>query len=58
MIAAALKGHMEMVRCLCEHGAKVNLADSEGQIPLHYAARAGNEDEQMSTKKTVRNARH
>lgn len=37
LLAAATKGHAEIVKFLLESGAKVNAADSYGYTPLYYA---------------------
>ncbi|KAJ7283902.1 ankyrin repeat-containing domain protein [Mycena rebaudengoi] len=38
---AALKGHEELVRMLCDFEADVNLSDNKGNTPLHYASSWG-----------------
>eukprot|EP00952_Eustigmatos_sp_NYUAD-ZCMA_P011617 47102-Eustigmatos_ZCMA.PRE.1 len=38
---AARRGHVEVVRCLCDHGADVNHSDRDGWTPLHLACRRG-----------------
>ncbi|KAJ7684043.1 ankyrin repeat-containing domain protein [Mycena rosella] len=38
---AALKGHEELVRMLCDLGADVDLSDNKGNTPLHYASSWG-----------------
>ncbi|KAJ7765007.1 ankyrin repeat-containing domain protein [Mycena maculata] len=38
---AALKGHEELVRMLCDFGADVDLSDNKGNTPLHYASSWG-----------------
>ncbi|KAJ6515755.1 ankyrin repeat-containing domain protein [Mycena sanguinolenta] len=38
---AALKGHEELVRMLCDFEADVDLSDNKGNTPLHYASSWG-----------------
>lgn len=38
---AAREGFLETVRVLVDHGADVNLADENGNLPLHLAAKEG-----------------
>ncbi|CAK5275500.1 unnamed protein product [Mycena citricolor] len=38
---AALKGHEELARMLCDFGADVDLSDNKGNTPLHYASSWG-----------------
>jgi hypothetical protein len=38
---AAVRGHVDVVRCLAARGANVSLATKEGYTPLHVAAAAG-----------------
>lgn len=39
--AAALMGHLEVVKALLRHGANPNLPDQDERYPLHLAAREG-----------------
>lgn len=42
---ACLKGYHQIVRILCEHGARTDVgADDEHDTPLHYACRNGHKD--------------
>ena len=38
---AALEGHIACVEMLLKHGAKVNLASTDGKLPLHASANDG-----------------
>ena len=38
---ASLRGHLEVVRYLLEHGANVKAQDKDGSMPLHWASRKG-----------------
>ncbi|MBN3305937.1 cyclin-dependent kinase 4 inhibitor C [Amia ocellicauda] len=40
----ARDGYEDTLRVLVDHGADVNLLDSDGNLPLHLAAREGNLD--------------
>ncbi|XP_006635308.1 cyclin-dependent kinase 4 inhibitor C [Lepisosteus oculatus] len=40
----ARDGYEDTLRVLVEHGADVNIQDTEGNLPLHLAAREGNLD--------------
>lgn len=34
---AAVKGHSDIIRVLLDAGANVNVADSDGDVAIHYA---------------------
>jgi len=36
---AAQQGHLEVMKLLLTAGAKVNFADRQGRVPLHFASR-------------------
>lgn len=41
---AAQKGHLEIVRCLIEHGAKMDAAAEKGATPIYIACQNGHKD--------------
>ena len=41
IMGASKKGHLEIVKCLVEHGADVNTSDGNGITPLVIASRNG-----------------
>ncbi|XP_046550944.1 uncharacterized protein LOC124260704 isoform X3 [Haliotis rubra] len=43
-LAAATKGNIDVVKCLIQHGADLNLHDIMFNAPIHSACRSGNRD--------------
>ena len=39
---ACSKGNLDIVKCLCENGANVEVKDDNGETPLHFACYYGN----------------
>ncbi|XP_067662472.1 uncharacterized protein [Haliotis asinina] len=44
VLAAASKGNIDVVECLIQHGADLNLPDVMFNAPIHSACRSGNRD--------------
>merc|ERR1712070_715937 len=44
VIAAARKGHLEVIKCLCYHGAQADLIASDGTTAKEVAAQLGDEE--------------
>ena len=41
---AAMKNHLPIIQCLMERGAELEVTDSDGRTPAHYAAQYGSID--------------
>ena len=41
---AVLAGHIDVMKCLIEHGAEINALSKVGTTPLHLAVKSGNID--------------